>query len=278
MAPATNDYDLEKQDSLPTHRSSVEGGFPKAIQTMSHQSFRHDRDNIYINEVPIDKKAFITAFGGALEVGARERTTEQKDYANPVPAGLAAFSASAMALGFVTMRARSVSHSNVLLVAFLTTSGLVELIVGILCFVIGNTWAACTFLMFGGFWSSYSFLLMNVGNIREAYPTLSEYNQVVGFYFLPWCIFSFALWICTLKSTVSLTSLMFFIWFFILLLTIATFIGSVPVFKAGGFFCIFAAILGFYNMFAGLADTTNSYFVIKPILLPNAASEPPKEE
>lgn len=245
---------------------------------MSHQSFRHDRDNIYINELPIDKKEFVTAFGGALEVGKRERTSEQRDYANPVPAGLAAFSASAISLGFMHMNARSVAHANVFLVAFLTTSGLVELIVGILCFIIGNTWAACTFLMFGGFWSSYSFLLMDVGSISEAFPTVWEYNQAVGFYLLPWCLFSFSLWICTLKSTVPLTALMFFIWLFILLLTIATFVNSTTVFKAGGFFCIFAGLLGFYNMLAGLADTTNSYFVIRPMFLPNAAVEPPKED
>lgn len=272
-------YDLEKQESLPDHRSSLEGNqeFPRAIQTTSHQSFRHDRDNIYINDVPIDKREFVTAFGGAMEVGARAKTSELRDYANPVPAGLAAFSASVMSLGLITMQARSVTHSNVLLVAFLTTSGVVELIVGVLCFVVGNTWAACTFLMFGGFWSSYSFLLMDVGNIAASYDSVHEYNQAVAFYFLPWCIFSFCLWLCTLKSTLALSSLMFSIWFWILLLTIATFVNSVNVFKAGGFFLIFSGILGFYNMYAGFADSTNSYVIAKPFLLPNAATEPAEE-
>lgn len=270
------DYDLEKQDSLPEHRSDATADVVNKVAT--NQTFRHDKDHIYINDTAIPKHEFVTAFGGALEVGAREKTHQFRELANPVPAGLAAFSASAMSLGFVSMRARSVTHSNVLLVAFLTTSGLVELIVGILCFVIGNTWAACTFLMFGGFWSSYSFLIMDLGNIVEAYPTVSEYNQVVGFYLLPWCIFSFALWGCTWKSTLPLTSLMFFIWLFILLLTIAAFTASVNMYKAGGFFCIFASILGFYNMFAGLADPTNSYFVIKPWQMPNYATEAPKEE
>lgn len=270
----SDNFDLEKQSVSSNDHQDM----PRAIQTITSQSFRHDRDNIYINDTPIPKKEFVTAFGGALEVGVREKTTELKEYANPVPAGLAAFSASAMSLGFVHMGARSVSHVNVLLVAFLTTSGLVELIVGILCFIIGNTWAACTFLMFGGFWSSYSFLLMNVGSISEAYSSDYEYNQVVGFYLLPWVIFSFTLWACTLKSTVPLTILMFLIWMFILLLTIGQFIGSTDVTKAGGFFCILAGLFGFYNMFAGFADETNSYFVIKPVFMPHAHKSLPADD
>jgi succinate-acetate transporter protein len=251
-------------------------GFPRVDHTVSHRSFRHDDDHIYINEVPISKKEFTEAFGGAFEVGPREKTKELIEYANPVPAGLGAFSASAISLGLVQMHARHVHAANTLLGAFLTTSGLGEIIVGILCFVIGNTWAACTFLMFGGFWSSYAFVLMNVGGIAESYATTDEYAQSVAIFFLPWAIFSFCLWLCTLRSTLALSTLMFFIWFFVFLFTIAQFIGSVKLFKAGGFFAILAGVLGFYNMFAGLADRTNSYFVIKPIPLPNQY-DPAKE-
>lgn len=264
------EVDLEKQvtsDSIPED-------MPKTYPTLSQQSFRHDNDNIYINEVPISKKEFVTAFGGALEVGARVHTSNSLDYANPVPAGLAAFSASAMSLGFVLMRAKGVTHSNVLLGAFLTTSGIVEIIVGVLCFIIGNTWGACTFLMFGGFWSSYSFILMDVGHISAAYSSTKEYQEVIGFFILPWCLFSFALWLCTVKSTVALTSLMFFVWLFLTLITISYFINSVEVFKATGFFCILAGLLGFYNMYAGIADKTNTYLIFKPTPLPNYATKP----
>lgn len=266
-----NNFDLEKQS---TCDSSPEQLMPQACNTISHQSFHHDAKNIYINEVPIPKKDFVTAFGGALEVGSRPQTASLRDYANPVPAGLAAFSASAMSLGFVLMRAKNVTHSNVLLGAFLTTSGLVEIIVGVLCFIIGNTWAACTFLMFGGFWSSYSFILMNVGNISEAYTSTKEYQDVIAFYILPWSLFSFALWLCTLKSTLPLTSLMFFVWLFLTLITISYFTNSVNTFKATGFFCILAGLLGFYNMYAGIADKTNAYLVCTTIPLPNYATEP----
>ena len=259
--------DLEKQANDDSTGSNE--GFPRVDHQLTHKSFRHDDDHIYINDVPIKKTEFTQAFGGTFEVSRREKTRELREYANPVPAGLGAFSASAISLGLVQMHAKHVHEANTLLGAFLTTSGLVEVIVGVLCFVIGNTWASCTFLMFGGFWSSYAFVLMDVGGIAASYSSAAEYGQSVAIFFLPWAMFSFFLWICTWKSTVALSLLMFLIWFFVLLFTIAQFISSVNLFKAGGFFAIFAGCVGFYNMLAGLADKTNTYFIIKPVLLPN---------
>lgn len=256
--------DLEKNNQI-SHDTS-----PNVTHTLTQSSFRHDNENIYINDLQINKEEFTKAFGGTFEVAPRLKTRELQEYGNPVPAGLAAFSASAISLGLIQMHARSVQQANTLLGAFLTTSGLVEIIVGILCFVIGNTWACCTFLMFGGFWSSYAFVLINVGNISQSYTNSFEYGQSIAIFFLPWSIFSFCLWICTLKSTVALSLLMFFIWLFVLLFTIAQFISSVELFKAGGFFCVLAGCFGFYNMLAGLADKTNTYFILKPILLPNS--------
>ncbi|GME70702.1 unnamed protein product [Ambrosiozyma monospora] len=233
-------------------------------------NFRHDDEHIYINDQQIKKHEFLHAFGGSLNVGTREVTEQAKNYADPVPAGLAAFSCTTITLGLIQMHAKHVTHANILIGALLTTSGLVELIVGILCFIIGNTWACATFLLFGGFYSSYSFVLMDLGGVQAAYGDANEYAQSVALYFLPWVFYSFLLWSCTWKSTWALTTLMFFVWMFIILFCIGQFAGSVLTYKAGGFFCMGSGVLGFYNAYAGLADPTNSYFVVKPWFLPNA--------
>ncbi|ODV87382.1 hypothetical protein CANARDRAFT_5921 [[Candida] arabinofermentans NRRL YB-2248] len=263
--------DIEKQTTL-------EPGTNVGRHNSTISTFRHDKENIYINDVSIPKDDFIYAFGGSLNVGARKQTSQSRHLGDPVPAGLAAFSCTVISLGLVHMHARHVTAPNVLLGAFLTTSGLVELIVGILCFIVGNTWACCTFLMFGGFWSSYSFVLMDVGSPSAAYASDTDgYAQCVALYLLPWAIFSFFLFACTWRSTWALSILLFLIWFFIFLFTIAQFINSVKLYKAGGFFCLMSGIAGFYNMYAGLIDETNSYFVIKPFYMPNAA-KPAKAE
>lgn len=258
MSSETYNQDIEKTagaEDLQRERQRSDG---------SVSSFRYDSKNVYINDNPIDKESFRSALGLTTSetlTPTRELTNAEK-YGNPIPAGLAAFSATTMSLGLVQMHAKTVTHANVLLVALLTTSGLVEFITGVLCFVVGNTWASCTFLMFGGFWSSYSFLLMDLGGISSAYPDTYEYNMCIGILFLPWCVFSFALWLTTLKSSWALTILMFDVFFFVLLFTIAQFISSVVLYKAGGFFCVLSGVLGFYNMFNGMADNTNSFFTL----------------
>lgn len=270
-----NEHSLNSLDS--TANTNDKEGMTNVVHSLTKQSFRHDNDHIYINDVPINKKEFTLAFGGAFEVGTREKTRELIEYANPVPAGLGAFSASAISLGLVQMHAREVHTANALLGAFLTTAGLIEVIAGILCFIIGNTWACCTFLMFGGFWSSYAFVLMDVGGIAASYSSPNEYAQAIAIFFLPWSIFSFCLWLCTFRSTLALSSLVFFVWLFVILFTIAQFISSVKLFKAGGFFAVLAGCIGFYNMLAGLLDKTNAYFTLRPVPLPNQY-DPLKDE
>lgn len=188
--------------------------YPERVDTNQTRgtSFRYDKNNIYINEVPINKDDFMYAFGGTLTVGKRKTTPQASQYADPVPAGLAAFSCTVLALGLIEMHAQGVTIANSLIGAMLTTSGLVCFTVGILCFIIGNTWACCTFMMFGGFWSSYALLLMDVGKLKEAYPTSAEYGQSVALFFLPWALFTFILWACSWKSTWPLFLMMFFVW------------------------------------------------------------------
>ncbi|QPG76447.1 hypothetical protein FOA43_003836 [Brettanomyces nanus] len=82
-------------------------------------TFHHDRDNIYINEVPINKDEFLYAFGGTLNVGVRKATPQSKEYGDPVPAGLAAFSCTVVSLGLVMMHARGVTAANALLAGVL---------------------------------------------------------------------------------------------------------------------------------------------------------------
>jgi succinate-acetate transporter protein len=73
---------------------------------------------------------------------------------------------------------------------------------------------------------------------------------------------------CTLKSTVAFFLLFFFLDLTFLLLGIAYLHRgadghpSVPIQKAGGFFGLLSAFAAWYNALAGIADTSNSFFII----------------
>ncbi|ODV96545.1 hypothetical protein PACTADRAFT_1133 [Pachysolen tannophilus NRRL Y-2460] len=230
--------------------------------------FYHDKHNIYINDVPINKDDFMYAFGGNLNPGLQ--TIPERKFGNPVPAGLCAFSLACFTLGLIDAGARSVSNPSILVGAFFFSAGIVEGIAGIWCLIVENTWAGTVLLIFFGFWTSYGAILTDAFGIQSAYTTTDEFDSAMGLFLSAYVIFGILIWLCTFKSTWALFLLFFDIWFFILLLDIGTYTGNTNVSKAGGAFCFLAGLLGFYNAFAGMADDSNSYFIIKPWFMPGA--------
>jgi uncharacterized protein len=70
-----------------------------------------------------------------------------------------------------------------------------------------------------------------------------------------------------LRSTVAFFLLFFTLDMAFLLLSISYLqpkdnAQNVPIEKAGGFFALLAAFLAWYNALAGIADTSNSFFII----------------
>ena len=133
---------------------------------------------------------------------------------------------------------------------------------------VGNTFGATALSSYGGFWISYAILLTPGFAALDKYSAKDE-SSVLGFFLMGWFIFTFILLMCTLRSTV-----MFFLLFFTLDLAFL-FLGTADLAKsngatqagkglqvAGGVFGLFAAFLAWYNAFAGIADTSNSFFLI----------------
>jgi succinate-acetate transporter protein len=74
--------------------------------------------------------------------------------------------------------------------------------------------------------------------------------------------------LCTLKSTVAFVSLFFVIDIAILLIALSYFFPNAQelpnegLMKAGGPLAFLGAFLAWYNAFAGIADNSNSFFVV----------------
>jgi succinate-acetate transporter protein len=83
-----------------------------------------------------------------------------------------------------------------------------------------------------------------------------------------WFIFTTILLFCTLRSTVAFFLLFFFLDLAFLLLGIGYIQRdshgkpNPPVIKAGGFFGLMAAFTAWYNALAGIADSSNSFFIL----------------
>ncbi|KAL2114926.1 hypothetical protein VTJ04DRAFT_10589 [Mycothermus thermophilus] len=225
-----------------------------------------------------DNEPRLPAFGGEFQPGLW-RPIEHRRFANPAPLGLCAFALTTFVLSCINMNARGVTAPNVVVPLAYAYGGLVQLLAGMWEMAVGNTFGATALSSYGGFWIAWAILNTPHWNIlgqggpyhnpaTEAIDPLMA-DSVVGFFLAGWFIFTTILLLCTLRSTVMFFLLFFTLDLAFLMLTCGHFAannGNASAAKslqhAGGGFGIVAAFLAWYNAFAGIADSSNSFFLI----------------
>lgn len=140
----------------------------------------------------------------------------------------------------------------------------------------GNTFGATALSSFGGFWISFAIILTPGGFAIQEELTANgpaPFDNSFGLYLMGWFIFTFILVLCTLKSTVAFFILFFTLDMAFLLLGIGYLqaVDGEPqggCIKAGGVFGLLSAFAAWYNALAGIADSTNSFFVVPVMHFP----------
>jgi len=219
------------------------------------------------------------AFGGEFQPGLYKPTTGRK-FANPAPLGLSAFALTTFVLSLINIGVRGVAEQNIIVALAFGYGGLIQLLAGMWEMAVGNTFGATALSSYGGFWLSVAIILTPGGfDIVAGYATknadgtptgagVNDFNNSFGYFLIGWWIFTTVLLLCTLRSTVAFFMLFFTLDMAFLLLAIGHLradAAGVPLGKAivaGGYFGIFAAFLAWYNALAGIADDSNSFFVI----------------
>lgn len=219
-----------------------------------------------------DPNLQLAAFGGEFQPGLYR--APKKNIANPAPLGLSAFALTTFVLSLMNVNTRGLigAPSLVLAIAF-GYGGLVQLLAGMWEMAVGNTFGATALSSYGGFWITFGIILTpggfaivdTLGGI-----TSPDFMNSFGLFLMGWFIFTFILLTCTLRSTLAFFMLFFTLDLAFLMLGIAWLKGTaagpnVACNKAGGAFGLMAAFLAWYNALAGIADSTNSFFVI-PVL------------
>jgi len=206
-------------------------------------------------------------FGGAFQPGLYG--PPPRKLANPAPLGLSAFALTTFVLSLVNLRTRGVNEPNLVVAIAFGYGGLVQLLAGMWEMPSGNTFGATALSSYGGFWLSVAIVLTPGFEIVSGLGGHSSamFLDSFGFFLFGWFIFNTILLLCTLRSTI-----MFFLLFFWLDLAFL-FLGigylqhsngapNIGCIKAGGVFGLLAAFWAWYNAFAGIADSTNSFFVV----------------
>ncbi|GAQ07142.1 acetate permease A [Aspergillus lentulus] len=212
-------------------------------------------------------------FGGEFQPGLY-KSVEKRKFANPAPLGLCAFALTTFVLSCINMGARDITAPNIVVALAFGYGGLVQLLAGMWEMAVGNTFGATALSSYGGFWISFAIVLTPGGfNIESALVkadngSTSMFDNSFGLFLMGWFIFTTILLFCTLRSTVAFFLLFFWLDLAFLLLGIGYIQRdsagkpNPPVIKAGGFFGLLAAFTAWYNALAGIADSSNSFFVI----------------
>ncbi|EGO55459.1 hypothetical protein NEUTE1DRAFT_117786 [Neurospora tetrasperma FGSC 2508] len=220
----------------------------------------------------------LPAFGGEFQPGLYRPVKERK-FANPAPLGLCAFALTTFILSCVNLKARNLTVPNVVVGSALAYGGLIQLLAGMWEMAVGNTFGATALSSYGGFWISYAILLTPAWNILGAdgpYATPEAKAidpemaaSAVGVFLTGWFIFTTILLLCTLRSTIMFFMLFFTLDIAFLMLACGEYandngnaLAAGRLTKAGGVFGMLAAFFAWYNAFAGIADSSNSFFLL----------------
>lgn len=210
----------------------------------------------------------LPAFGGDFQPGLY--APPNRKFANPAPLGLSAFALTTFVLSLINVGTYDITHPNLVIALAYAYGGFVQILAGMWEMAIGNTFGATALSSFGAFWLSFAIILTPGGfSIKadlEAFGA-DHFLNSFGLYLFGWFIFCFILLICTLRSTVAFFSLFLCLDLCFLMLGVGYLKndGANPhtgCIKAGGYFGLFAAFLAWYNALAGIADNSNSFFVI----------------
>lgn len=227
-----------------------------------------NNEYIYIGRQKFLRADLYEAFGGTLQPGLAPPSTHR--FANPAPLGLSAFALTTFVLSVCNARAQGITTPNIVVGLAVFYGGLVQLLAGMWEISLENTFGGTALASYGGFWMSFGAIYIPWFGILDAYAGREdELGSALGFYLLGWCIFTWGLSLCTMKSTVMFFALFFLLGLTFLLLAISEFQGgAVNVKRAAGGLGVVVACVAWYNAFAGLSNKQNSYVVAHSIPLP----------
>ncbi|KAG8920951.1 hypothetical protein FRC03_012497 [Tulasnella sp. 419] len=197
-----------------------------------------------------------------------------RKFANPAPLGLFSFASTTLMLSLYNCNARGVMHPNVVVGMAIAVGGLAQLLAGMWEFATGNTFGATAFSSYGCFWISYACILIPGTGIIAAYEGDAEMlGNALAIFLMVWFVFTFIMWIASMRSSVGLCSLFLFLWMTFLVLMVADFKQSATIRKAGGGLGIATAFIAYYVGAAGLFTHETSYVRLPVIDLPKHQAE-----
>lgn len=178
--------------------------------------------------------------------------------ANPAPLGLLGFGMTTVLLNI--HNAGFYSLNSMILAMGLFYGGLAQIFAGWMEWKKGNTFGATAFTSYGLFWESFAFLVMMP---NWGWANASESGSMVAYLFM-WGLFTFIMWIGTLKLNRALQVVFFTLFILFWLLALGDLTGNSTITRIAGWEGI---ICGLSAVYTGLAQVLNEVYkkVVWPV-------------
>ncbi len=181
---------------------------------------------------------------------------------NPAPLGLAGFALTTWLLSMINAGWYSGDAMNLVLAVALAFGGTAQMIAGVMELPRGNTFGTTAFIGYGAFWWSFALFVLF---LHDQVPA-----GFVGWYLFLWGVFTFYMWIASLKAPRALQLVFLALWITFFLLAAADWSGRAALHVAGGYGGLITAALAFYLSAAEVINDTHQRTV-----LPIGAPPPP---
>jgi succinate-acetate transporter protein len=182
-------------------------------------------------------------------------------FSNPAPLGLAGFALTTWLLSMINAGWFSADGMNLVLAVALAYGGTAQIIAGVMELPRGNTFGATAFVSYGAFWWSFAlFVLFLHDKVPAAF---------VGWYLFLWGVFTFYMWVASLRSARALQLIFLALWITFFLLAAGEWTGVSVLHVAGGYVGLITAILAFYLSAAEVINESHQRMVL-PIGAPGA--------
>jgi len=169
--------------------------------------------------------------------------------ANPAPLGLAAFGLTTLCLSVINAGIVTASSLGIVVGLAAAYGGLGQVLAGMWEFRNGNTFGATAFTSYGLFWLSFATFVAFFGG--------KDAGNEVGWYLLAWGIFTFYMWIATLRGDRPVMIVFLLLWITFVLLALGEFNGNAPgagIRAVGGYVGLITAIAAFYASARGIIN------------------------
>ncbi len=173
--------------------------------------------------------------------------------ADPAPLGLGAFAATTFALSLVNARVLPAESEPIVLPFALFYGGIAQIFAGLWEFRNNrNTFGATAFTSYGAFWVTF-FLL--VTQFVDDIPA-DQRGNAIGTYLLAWTVFTFYMWVGSLRLNGALAAVFTALLATFALLTLGEFFDTTWLTRLGGWIGVLTAVLAWYVAAAVLINST----------------------